>query len=428
MRKKITTAILFMITITLAACETKIPINELAKAKDAIAKAESVDAEKYSPDEMKIAKEELLKAHSIIIVDEKPEDSAKNAETSYNKAVEAYNRSAVLYAADALKRADDAITASDEVYAERLSADNYSQARDLYNSANEKFEVKDYISSYSLADESYKYAVKAKEEAIDNRYQLKAKIDEVNTILARVEKQDYKQYASQKYNIAKEKAGEALNYYNKDSLKSGFEALEIAKLNADEAYRLTMDGVASAKILQAEKAVNEAEESNGASLADEDMAAAKEAVENAKSMKKNGSYEESITYSNEAIRLSNSVIEEGKKAEIAAMVKSQAEKEAAVKEAEEKAAADKEAADKKSVADEVAKAKVVKAQTPGEDENYYYYKVKTWEKYQECLSRIAEEYYKNAKLWPRIHKANKGLIKNPDLIRPDWIIKIPKRK
>lgn len=420
MKLRNTLAILSILSLAFVACEKKIPINELAKAKDAIAKAESVDAEKYSPEELKIAKEELVKAHDVIIRDEKPEDSVKNAITAYDKAMEAFSRSAVLYASDELKKADEAIVAADAVYAERLSADNYTQARDFYNSANEKFETKEYVLSHSLAEEAYKKAVKAKEESLDNKYQLQAKIDEVNSILARVEKYDYQTYAGEKYNIAKDKVNEASACYNSDSLKSGFETVEIAKINADEAYKSTMNGVSSLKIADAEKAVGEAEKSGGATVAEEDLAAAKEAVDNAKKMQESGNYDESITYSNEAVRLANSVIEEGKKAEVAARVKTHGEKGAASKGTDDRAAEKEKGGKEKIVGG--------KGGAPEEDENYWYYKVKTWEKYEECLSRIADHYYKNAKKWKPIQKANEDLIKDPDLIQPDWIIRIPKIK
>ncbi len=426
MKLRITLAILSILSLAFLACEKKIPIQELTKAKGAIAQAESVNADKYSPEELNAAKAELVKAHDVIIRDEKPEDSVKNAETAYTKAMEAYNRSAVLYAADSLKKADEAIAAADMVYAEKLSADNYTQARDFYNSANEKFETKDYILANSLAEESYKKAVKAKEESLDSKYQLQAKIDEVNSILARVEKYNYQSYAGQKYITAKDKVKQASSYYNNDNLKAGFEAVEVAKINADEAYKSTMNGVSSSKIAEAEKAVAEAEKSEGAAYAEEDLAAAKEAVDNAKRMRSNGNYEEAITYSNEAIRLANGVIEEGNKSAIAARVKSQADKEAAEREAAEKKAAEKAERDRLA-AEKAGKGKDV-AGSPEEDEDFWYYKVKTWEKHEECLSRIAEKYYKNAKAWKRIQKANPDLIKNPDLIRPGWVIKVPKSK
>ncbi|HNX22761.1 MAG TPA: LysM peptidoglycan-binding domain-containing protein [Spirochaetota bacterium] len=415
MKLKLTAALVLFLSFFLVACLDKVPIKELSKAKEAIELASSVKADKYSPEEFKAANDLLLKAHSSFIVDEKLDESVKNSELAYAKAMEAYNRSAVLYSADSLKKADEAITAAEAVYAEKLSPDLFAQSKELYTSANEKFENKDYIASTALSDESFKKAVKAKEESLDNKYQLQVKIDEVHAVLSKVEQYDYEEYAGEKYNIAKSRTEEAEKSYNSDALKSGFEAIETAKINAEESYKLTMDGVTSRKLSEAEDVVSEAENSNGASVAEEDLAAAKEALNNAKNLKNSGNYDESITYSNEAIRLGNNVIEEGKKsAVVAASVKNQNK--------------DKDGDKAVSDSEKGKTAAKTKSEFVEEDENYYYYKVKTWEKYQECLSRIAEQYYKNAKAWKRIHNANKGIIKNPDLIRPGWIIKIPKTK
>ena len=413
MKLKSITGIILFSAFFLTACEDKIPIKEFSKAREAIDLAQSVNADEYSPEEFKEANDQLMKAHEVLIKDDKLDNSIKNSETSYVKAMEAYNKSAVLYAADALKRADGAISEADAVYAERLSPDLFVQSRDLYTSANEKFESKDYMASYALSDESYQKAVKAKEESIDNKYQLQVKIDEVNSLLSKVEQYDYEEYADEQYKNAASKTAEAESSYRSEALKDGFESIETAKINADEAYKLTMEGVTTAKLAEAEDVVNEAENSNGADVAEEDLAAAREALNNAKALKSSGSYEESITYANEAIRLGNSVIEEGDKASIAS-----------VKSIDDTDADD---ADVKADDTKTAKAKT-KSGFVSEDEDFYYYKVKTWEKYEDCLSRIANEYYKNAKAWKRIHNANKDLIKNPHLIRPGWIIKVPKLK
>jgi nucleoid-associated protein YgaU len=412
MKLKSITGIVLMLAFFLVACEDKIPINEFTKAKEAIDLASSVKADQYSPEEFKESNDQLVKAHDVLIKDDKLDDSIKNSEQSYVKAMEAYNKSAVLYAADALKRADEAISEADTVYAERLSPDLYAESRELYTSANEKFENKDYMASYALSDESYKKAVKAKEESLDNKYQLQVKIDEVHSILSKVEQYDYEEYAAENYNIATAKTEEAENSYKSDALRDGFESIETARINADAAYKQTMEGVTFVKITQAEDVVNEAENSNGADAAEEDLAAAKEALNNAKMRKSSGSYEESITYANEAIRLGNSVIEAGDKASIAT-VKS----------------GDTDGSDADVAAVETDKTKTkTKSGFVSEDEDFFYYKVKTWEKYEDCLSRIAEQYYKNAKAWKRIYNANKNIIKNPDLIRPGWIIKVPKIK
>jgi nucleoid-associated protein YgaU len=43
----------------------------------------------------------------------------------------------------------------------------------------------------------------------------------------------------------------------------------------------------------------------------------------------------------------------------------------------------------------------------------------------ESLSKIAKQYYGDAKQWKKIFEANKDTIKNPDLIFPGQVIKIP---
>lgn len=43
----------------------------------------------------------------------------------------------------------------------------------------------------------------------------------------------------------------------------------------------------------------------------------------------------------------------------------------------------------------------------------------------DSLSKIAKHFYGNANKWHAIHEANRDQIKNPDLIRPGQVLKIP---
>ncbi|HXW97326.1 MAG TPA: LysM peptidoglycan-binding domain-containing protein [Gemmatimonadales bacterium] len=43
----------------------------------------------------------------------------------------------------------------------------------------------------------------------------------------------------------------------------------------------------------------------------------------------------------------------------------------------------------------------------------------------DSLSKIAKQFYGDAKQWNRIYEANKDTIKNPDLIFPGQVLKIP---
>ena len=43
----------------------------------------------------------------------------------------------------------------------------------------------------------------------------------------------------------------------------------------------------------------------------------------------------------------------------------------------------------------------------------------------DSLSKIAKKFYGDANKWQRIFEANRDIIKNPDLIKPGQVLKIP---
>lgn len=393
--------IMIFILLFMVACESEVPVKEFTGARVAIDKAMSVDADEYSPEELEEAKANLLKAHEELIKDDKEEDSVKSAQLSYDKAMEAYNKALPVYSQNSINKAETAISEADVVNAEKLSPMYFEEARELFAQAGEKYGNREYIEAHNLAQSSYDAASKAKEESIDNRYKLGFQIGEVTSTLRKVERYDYEAYAPEQYALALENLSKAEDEYRDNQLKAGFDSIETAGVNADEAYRLTMEGVTEERIEEAALVLAEAEDAKGGA-ADEDLAAAREALDISRRLKSEGDYEESLTYSAEAIRLGNQVVEESRKV-----------------------ASGNEGKDKG--VDKSADGSV-KSGSKDDDDKYYYYKVKTWEKYNDCLWRIAGEYYKNPRMWKKIYNANRDRIKNPNLIKPGWVIKIPKLK
>ena len=43
----------------------------------------------------------------------------------------------------------------------------------------------------------------------------------------------------------------------------------------------------------------------------------------------------------------------------------------------------------------------------------------------DTLSRIAKQFYGDANQWRKIYEANRDVIKNPDLIKPGQVFKVP---
>ncbi|HUL42816.1 MAG TPA: hypothetical protein VLY03_00510 [Bacteroidota bacterium] len=55
------------------------------------------------------------------------------------------------------------------------------------------------------------------------------------------------------------------------------------------------------------------------------------------------------------------------------------------------------------------------------------YTVGTWSRNRDCLWNIAKkkDIYANAWMWPKIWQGNRDMIKDPDIIKPKWVLKIP---
>ncbi len=58
------------------------------------------------------------------------------------------------------------------------------------------------------------------------------------------------------------------------------------------------------------------------------------------------------------------------------------------------------------------------------------YTVGTWARNRDCLWNIAKkkDIYDNAWMWPKIWQSNRDKIRDPDVIKPKWVLKIPAGK
>ena len=63
-----------------------------------------------------------------------------------------------------------------------------------------------------------------------------------------------------------------------------------------------------------------------------------------------------------------------------------------------------------------------------EELDYLLYKVRYIPARRDCLWRISSKFYTDPHKWKDIYKENRDKIKNPDLIWPNMILKIPKVK
>ncbi|MBN2160618.1 MAG: DUF4398 domain-containing protein [Spirochaetes bacterium] len=378
----------------LIGCTVSVPIREMTDAKTGIKSAEKVKADKYAPNELGSAQAKLIESHGQVAG--KDADKAKtSAVEAADLALAAYNKSLPLLAKDTIEIADKSLDEAGEVYAERLAPAEYRDAEDALKQANDQFQDKQYAEAYQSAVRADEKAKNARNIAIGKNSLLGDSIAEVKRTLEEAEQYGAKKYAPEKVRLASENLVLAEEAYKEQELKKGFSAVEVAKLNADEALLEALKKTAADRLAEAKKAIALAEKSKFAGQRSNELNAAKESLESAKSKLADSKYKDSIADSDEALRLAYLVM--GRKpdgTEVAAAVE-----------------------ETTPVEEQVA-----------EEKDYWEYRVVYRERYKDCLWYIAKKYYGNGMLWKKIYKYNKDLVRNPNLIYPGWIIKVPKLK
>lgn len=383
------------------ACFEKVPVKELSLAKNAITEAESVKADYYAKDEYAVAKDLLLKAHDNV-KNEEYDKAKQNAIESQKKAKEAYDKALPLLAKDTLDIATQSLKAADDAYASVLAKEDYAKASEMLQEANKQYESKNYLAAYKAALDADMYAKNARNVAMNQKETLADSIKEVNIVIAQAEGYGAAQYAPEKLALAKEHSAIARTAYDAGELKKGFSAIEVAKLNADDAYFAALKATAAKKIEDAQSAIEAAKGTEAAKTSPNDIKAAEESLAQAKSLFNDAKYKESMIASGQAISIAQGV--SSKKAIAVTPVIEQGKEGVVVKEEQ------KEAIQKKVE----------------EETEYTIYKVKYNPAKRDCLWRIAEKFYSDGFKWNIIYDANRDIVKNPHLIKPGWMLKIPK--
>lgn len=433
--KKLVLASAMAVMAVVVGCGDPIPMEEMGIAKVAIARAETVKSSKYSPKNFEDAQKTLLAAHDFVEKG-KMSDAKEKAIEAKKQADAAYDESAPKLAQDTRGEAEAAIRAAEESNAEQFATDELAASKASLVQGDKYYEGKDYLSSYHLFEESREKAKRALTTSEAQVEVMKRELNEVDETIAAAERAGAEQNAPDTLKKAKTDAGNARGDLANKKLKSAFTNLQAAKASSKEALGIAQKESAKSKLAKAEKDVAAAEaklndlkgrasdadtqkalaasEEAQQSLktADDNLTAAKEALKAAREADKNQAYAEVATQSDEASRLAKILSDSLPETEVLlAQAKDRAgiENKKPAKDGEEKVATD------------------------GEEENkegWKTYKVRYIPENRDCLWKIAgyKKIYNNARLWPKIYRANKGKIKNPDLIYPGQVFKIPPKK
>jgi nucleoid-associated protein YgaU len=432
-------------SVLIVGCGDPIPMEEMGVAKVAIARAETVKSAKYSAQNFEAAQKALLDAHNDIEKG-KMSDAKEKAIEAKKLADAAYDESAPKLAQETRGEAEVAIRAAEEANAEQFAPEDLAAAKASLVKGDQYFESKDYLSSYQLFEESREKAKMALTTSEAQVEVMQRDLAEIDDIIAAAERAGAAQSAPDTLKKAKEEAGHARGDLENKKLKSAYAHIEAAKASSKEALSIAQKQTASEKLAQAQKdvadaerklndlkarasdpktakAIEQSEEAQQAfKTADENLVAAKEALRAATEAEKNQAYGEVILQSEEASRLAK------------VLTDSLPETEVLLAQARDRSAAEESENETENTEEESSEETKTPSRSSEKQESkksgWKTYKVRYIPENRDCLWKIAgyKFIYNNPRLWPRIYRANKSKIKNPDLIYPGQVFKIPPKK
>lgn len=450
-----TTVFLFgVVSFGLINCAEELPVKELALAKSQVERAERLSAEEYAPDEYAEAKKSLVTANELA-AEEKAKESRKNANYAVSKAYDALEKTLPKLTANSREVAIDAIDQADQANAGEFSPESFQKANEAKSAAETKLSQADAsLASYLKQEKDDEAKALKREVALQEYEDAHLKFKEAANLAAvsktaSVEKAGSLRSMADELEAEYEKASVYTKGTNpaveaeKAKIQSAKEDLDAGRLKA-ASEKINSSKAVSAGLLadvtkdyarnrnsQARDVVEDANsrfaELNAESLlktkkeayasTQENLGASNESLQASTTLLQQEKYQESVSQSEEAIRLAEISIDqvEGLKGNSNTTSVSNRKATDGV-EGSEDSSADKDGKDTKSSAGQIE-------ELSGGWKRY------TVEKSNpaDCLWRIAEkeDIYSDAKLWPRIFEANKKTIRNKNLIYPKQKLNIP---
>jgi nucleoid-associated protein YgaU len=454
--KRTGVAFCFVILLSfIISCRINLPIVEMTRARLTITQAYEVKADKYALELLQEAEQHLYSSHDFGIKDD-IDDSKKEAELSFKCATDAINKALPLLAGDTLESAKSIHAEADKLNAEKFAAEEFTKSGTLISESAASLESKAYRESYKGSQEAITSDTAAKEKSLQQiptiqqtmndltkeRDQLLASpdkaagLDDLNKAgesltragtaltaqelktacsendqatqlitaarnkIAKVSSKDKiasirreiqtlksergAEFAGDDITVAESSVNEAESLIEQDRASDSLMKMKDAEDALGRARGRTTKGIATEKIQSAESLLEKTKGKDEARGREDKITEASSLIDEGKQLLQSESYEGSIAKSDEAINVLNSLsitreIDSGKGSTI-------------------------------EINDGVA------ANT---------YTVIYNKRRPDCLWRIAERMYHNARLWPLIYVANKTIIRDPDLIFPGQRFQIP---
>ncbi|MCB1322935.1 MAG: LysM peptidoglycan-binding domain-containing protein [Leptospiraceae bacterium] len=416
------------------ACSKSIPVQELSDAQMQLDLAAQEKADQYAPEKYNAGREALLGAHQNLESDDY-EGAKTRAIEARDLALEARETAAPKDVAEKKTAAEQGLADADEAYAEKLAPRDFAAAQELLKAGNELQQTAEQksgdetlpmrrsaLSDYHQAARKFQDSIDASERArnlaLSQKDDMLDSLDGVRRDLERAEMYGAGESHQQELADARALLADAETEINSGRLKDGSETMAEAEKAAANLLAMVESDYAEKKLVEAREAVSKAEshyktvntdnnrkqEETAAILGTlgSQVNAAGEALSSADNYYKGEKYQDSINESEEAIRLSKIIFEQSN----------------LIAQAQNRDLNDIGRGGEENAADNTEvpqgwQTYTVKRETPAD-----------------CLWRIARDpqHYGSGYLWRRIYQANQDRIRNPNLIFPGQVLRIPPKE
>ncbi|PKL38945.1 MAG: hypothetical protein CVV44_08740 [Spirochaetae bacterium HGW-Spirochaetae-1] len=462
MKKILLPLISILLPAFFAGCQLDVPIKAMVSARSAITRGYEVKADTYAPEELKSAEDKLYESHSQLKKGDidKAKSLAVDSKTDADAAIE---KSLPLLARDTLALAKQAYDQAEKLYAEKYAPEDFSRTAALITESENLMTQNMHWDSYLKSKEALSAAnaaMTASESQIDA---LRSELDTIKTSLVEIKTKDLNKDAQDAVTDIESFISVAENDLNEkdlkratahiseassklDTLKNSMAAGDIkARIGElrDETDALKnergsdfalkeIDGVTALlneaetsleqknlddsrqKISDAEAMLKTARENTDRGIATEKLEAVSRLRDDLAARDKNKKFTDEITGSGNLITQSRELLDQGANND---SLQKSIEAEALLNTVS--VSLEKEYGIVRQPDQGTDTAVIAQ---PGETQIYV---VQYYKKDKDCLWRIAQKVYKDARQWPRIYVANKDQIKDPDLIFPGQKFVIP---
>ncbi|MBN2078266.1 MAG: LysM peptidoglycan-binding domain-containing protein [Spirochaetes bacterium] len=453
-RKSLTLTFLMLLSFAFISCDMDVPVKEMVEARTLISKARLVLAEKYDPDNLTKAVEHLFDSHTML-VEKKSKQAKESAVKAANFAEMAIDASLPKAAEETLAEAKSTYEEAERLNAEAFAPEQFRRAGEAIKESEELAGAADLMGAFLKAREAVGVGAEAKEIAMSNIPKLndtiagmKKEIDEFSALkLTDKQKQSLADARSEL-----DRAGALITEGN---LKDAVALIQESEEALNEVKGVARILSAQERISNLRKEVEQLKKERGSEFAGEDLDLVSASLNEAEALLQQDKTEEALRKITDA----ETSLAVAKDKTVKGVATGRAESverllaEARKKDGEGKFKAELDRASvmvddgKKLLASESYGESIAKFEEAellinslgivrerdrlkgdgaiSDLEGKRVYRVIYNRKKRDCLWRIAQKVYKNARLWPLIYMANRNQIKDPDLIFPGQRFVIP---